>query len=119
MSLSNYNGNVAPARRGAGGNIVLGALIMLIGGWLLSFLPCVGALIVGVIGGKVAGSPSRGVLAALLPTIVIAALSLFSLTLFGGPIGLAHGVLISVSALLIALLNGVVLIIGALIGGAL
>jgi hypothetical protein len=59
---------------GGGGSIVLGALWMFALSVLLFWLPVVGPLIAGVVGGKTAGSVGRAIAAVFLPAIAVACL---------------------------------------------
>lgn len=83
---------------------------------LLFFLPAINGLIGGAVGGYKAGSAGRGIIAAVLPSVVVG-LSLWGLLAwFGRPIlgffgGLAVG--------LWALISSIALLIGAAIGGVL
>jgi hypothetical protein len=97
---------------------VVGAMVwMLVLSLLLFWLPFLGPLIAGVVGGKKAGTIGRAVLAALLPTIITGVLFfLLATVLTGMPIlgaiaGMGAGVLVAA---------GIgPLILGAIIGGIL
>jgi hypothetical protein len=82
---------------------------------VLFFLPLINGLIGGAVGGYMAGSVRRGLTAAILPAIIVAAglfvlLLLFEAPLAGFFVGLAGGVVV--------LLADVGLFLGAAIGGA-
>ncbi|HIM08781.1 MAG TPA: hypothetical protein EYG49_09655 [Gammaproteobacteria bacterium] len=99
------------------GSIVLGMFWMFVISLLLFWLPGIGSLIAGVVGGKQAGGVITGILAALLPGIVVA-LGLF----FAGTILTTLPVIGAVLAgggLLLYVLYIPPLLIGALIGGLL
>jgi hypothetical protein len=95
-------------------SILASSLWMIVISLVLFFLPAVNGLIGGAVGGYKAGSAGRGVVAAILPAIVVG-LSLWGLLAsYGRPIlgffgGLAVG--------LWALISSVALLIGAAIGG--
>lgn len=95
-------------------SILASSLWMIAISLLLFFLPAVNGLVGGAVGGYKAGSAGRGVVAAVLPSIVVG-LSLWGLLAwFDRPVlgffgGLAVG--------LWALISSVALLIGAAIGG--
>jgi hypothetical protein len=99
------------------GGIGQAAAWMLVLSLLLFWLPVLGLFIAGVVGGRKAGSLGRGVLAALLPAIVVGGLSFLLATgLTGMPVlgfiaGLGAGALVVASV--------VPLLLGAALGGAL
>ena len=81
---------------------------------LLSFLPLLNGLIGGGVGGYMAGSPKRGLIAALLPAVVVAIALWLLLAVLGVPIiGFFSSVALG-SAILLADLG---ILIGAAIGG--
>jgi uncharacterized protein with PQ loop repeat len=99
------------------GSIVLGMFWMFVISLLLFWLPGIGSLIAGVVGGKQAGGVIAGILAALLPGIVVA-LGLF----FAGTILTTLpiiGAVLAGGGLLLYVLYIPPLLIGALIGGLL
>ena len=57
----------------SGGSILLGMIWMFVISVLLIWLPGLGPLIAGIVGGKVAGSVGNGLMAALLPGVLLAA----------------------------------------------
>ena len=79
----------------ARGSIVLGAVWMLLISILLFWLPVVGPLIAGGVGGKTAGGVGRAIAAVFLPAVVTAVLmflmaaSLTGLPLIGALAGMA------------------------------
>jgi hypothetical protein len=99
------------------GTIILGMLWMFIISLLLVWLPGLGPLIAGIVGGKVAGGVGNGLLAALLPGILLAAgLFAFGTVLTGLPV---IGAFIAGGSLLLYVVYVPPLLIGALIGGLL
>lgn len=99
------------------GSIILGMIWMFVISLLLIWLPALGPLIAGIVGGKVAGSVGRGLVAALFPGLLLAlGLFFFGTVLTGLPM---LGALIAGSSILLYLLYVPILLIGALIGGLL
>ena len=99
------------------GSILMGMFWMFIISLLLFWLPAIGPLIAGIVGGKRAGGVINGQIAALLPGLVLAAILFFSGTILTTlPV---FGAFIAGLGLLIYLLYVPVLMIGALIGGLL
>lgn len=99
------------------GSILMGMIWMFIISLLLFWLPGIGSLIAGVVGGKQAGGVFAGLMAAMLPGIVVA-LGLF----FAGTMLTALpviGALLAGGGLLLYVLYIPPLLIGALIGGLL
>jgi hypothetical protein len=97
------------------GSIVSSSIWMVIVSLALFFLPAINGLIGGAVGGYKAGSASRALGAAVLPSIVVG-LALWALfALFQAPLlGLIGGIAVG----LWALLSSLGLLIGAVIGGA-
>lgn len=82
---------------------------------LLFWLPGIGALIAGIVGGMKAGGVFAGLLAALLPGIVLGvALMLLATVLSGLPL---LGFVAGLSGFVLVLLQLGPLLVGALIGG--
>ncbi len=99
------------------GSVMLGMMWMFIISLLLIWLPGLGPLIAGIVGGKVAGGILRGFVAALLPGLLLAvALFAFGSLFTGLPV---VGVIIAGGGILLYLIYIPVLLIGALIGGLL
>ena len=99
------------------GSIIMGMIWMFIISLLLIWLPALGPLIAGIVGGKVAGSVIRGILAALLPGILLAGcLFVFGSMFTGLPF---VGAVIAGGGILLYILYVPILLIGALIGGLL
>ncbi|MDY6945614.1 MAG: hypothetical protein SXG53_07840 [Pseudomonadota bacterium] len=97
-------------------SILASSLWMIAISLLLFFVPAVNGLVGGAVGGYKAGSASRGIAAAVLPSIVVG-LSLWGLfAWYDRPIlGFFGGLAIG----LWALISSVALLIGAAIGGVL
>ncbi len=102
---------------GSNGSVLVGMFWMFIISLLLFWLPGLGSLIAGIVGGKQAGGVMAGLMAALLPGILIAAALFFAGTMLTTlPI---VGALLAGSGLLLYIVYLPPLIIGALIGGLL
>lgn len=80
---------------------------------LLFWLPLLGPIVAGFVGGRKAGSVGKAILAALLPIILLAVLTIFALPIFPW-LGFLTGYLT-----LLAGFNSGLLLLGAIIGGAL
>lgn len=99
------------------GSLIAGMFWMLVLSLLLIWLPGVGPLIAGIVGGKLAGSALRGIIAALLPGILLAVALFFGGTLLTGlPV---VGAFFAGGTLLIYLVCIPAMLLGALIGGLL
>lgn len=99
------------------GSILLGMIWMFVISLLLIWLPALGPLIAGIVGGKTAGGVFRGFAAALLPGVLLAIfLFLFGSAFTGLPV---IGAVLAGSSILLYLIYIPVLLIGALIGGLL
>lgn len=99
------------------GSLMAGMFWMLVLSLLLVWLPGVGPLLAGIVGGKLAGSAWRGILAALLPGVIMAVALLFGGTLLTGiPV---VGAFFAGGTLIVYLLCIPTLLLGALIGGLL
>jgi hypothetical protein len=99
------------------GNVVAGAMWMLVISLLLFWLPLIGPLLAGIVGGKRAGGVGEAILAAFLPALGMAIFVVVIGAVFGLPlIGLISGV-----ATFIAVAGAVIgpLLVGAVIGGLL
>jgi hypothetical protein len=83
---------------------------------ILFWLPVIGPLIAGFVGGRAAGSVGNGFLAAILPAIVSAIVVLVIGSIFGLPF---IGVLAGAGVFVVTIAHSMWIIIGALIGGAL
>lgn len=97
------------------GGVLGPALIMMLLSVLLFWLPGLGTLIAGIVGGKMAGGVGRALFASLLPSLILG-VALFGLAtlLTGIPV---IGILAGMGGLLLALTQVGTLMLGALIGG--
>lgn len=96
---------------------ILGASLWMIGlSIVLFWLPVLGPLIAGVVGGRMAGSPGRGITAALLPALVVAVLALIVSAIFALPV---VGAVAGFGIVVVAIIHSIPLLIGAVIGGIL
>ncbi len=97
------------------GSIVMAIIWMAVISLLLFWLPVIGPLLAGFVGGRSAGSAGRGLFAALLPAAVLCSL------LFGAGTALIWlpviGAIASVSLFLVLVIQSLPLLAGALIGG--
>ena len=112
MSIDRYPYTTAAVK--PKGSVFWAAVVMFIGGLVLSFIPFFGGLIAGVVGGKIAGSSERGVFAAVIPAILTGLGILL--------VGLIHpliGIIAGVAAFFWAALHLIGVGIGAFIGGKL
>ncbi|MFQ5659167.1 MAG: hypothetical protein ACE5GZ_01995 [Gammaproteobacteria bacterium] len=99
------------------GSIIMGMIWMFAISLLLIWLPGLGSLIAGIVGGKVAGGILKGFVAALIPGLVLAVVLFAFGSLFTGlPL---IGMVIAGGGILLYLIYIPVLLIGALIGGLL
>ena len=103
------------------GSIIMGMFWMFVISLLLFWLPGIGSLIAGIVGGKRAGGIMAGITAALLPGIIFAVILTFAGAFLPTLplVGAAIGALIGISSLLLYVLYIPPLLIGALIGGLL
>ena len=82
---------------------------------LLFWLPVLGPLIAGIVGGRKAGSVGNAVLAVILPALCLgAALLLSGAAITGIPL---LGALVGIGATALVLLHAGPLLLGAIIGG--
>lgn len=99
------------------GNVVGGAIWMMVISVLLFWLPVIGPLLAGLVGGKKAGGVGNGILAALLPGVILAVVLLLASTLMTGlPV---VGALMAATGFLFYVLNIGMLLLGAIVGGLL
>ena len=99
------------------GSIMFGMFWMFIISLLLFWLPAFGSLIAGIVGGKQAGGAVAGIMAALLPGIVVAIGLFFAGTMLTTlPV---IGAALAGGGLLLYIIYIPPLLIGALIGGLL
>lgn len=82
---------------------------------LLFWLPIAGPLIAGGVGGRMAGTPGRGLLLALLPAVAVAILIVVVLGAFDLPV---LGTVAGLGVGLVVLVQDLPLLVGAALGGA-
>ncbi len=99
------------------GSVISGVFWMFLISILLFWLPFVGPLIAGIVGGKKAGSVENALLAVFLPAVVLGILLFaFSATLTGAPI---IGFVAAAGGFILVISNVGPLLLGAIIGGIL
>jgi hypothetical protein len=99
------------------GSIIMAMIWMFVISLLLFWLPALGPLIAGIVGGKVAGSVGGGFLAVLLPGLILALALFFAGTMLTGlPL---IGAIAGGSVIVLVVIQVAPLLIGALIGGLL
>lgn len=96
------------------GSLVMAMIWMAVLSLLLFWLPVLGPLIAGWVGGYTAASASRGLLAALIPVIILCLMLFVFATGIGLPL---VGVLAGLVLFIFLVVQGALLLIGALIGG--
>ena len=107
----------APAPGGRRGSIVAGAVWMFLISLLLFWLPVLGPLIAGLVGGQKAGGVGAAIAAVFLPAVFVGILLFVLFTAIGLPfVGVLTGgiAFLTVAATMIG-----PLLIGAIIGGVL
>lgn len=98
------------------GSVVGAAIWMFVLSVLLFWLPMLGPLLAGFVGGRKAGNTGTAVMAALLPALIMAGLTMmFSTMLLGMPV---LGILAGLGTFAFALIHVLPLLAGAVIGGA-
>jgi hypothetical protein len=97
------------------GSVFWGAFWMFLISILLFWLPGIGSLVAGIVGGKVAGGVGKGLLAALVPAFGLAVLLFFFATMLTGMI--AIGVLAGLGGFALGLVHIGMLMLGAIVGG--
>lgn len=99
------------------GSIFMGMFWMFVISLLLFWLPAIGSLIAGIVGGKRAGGVMAGIMAAMLPGIVVGIALFFAGTMLTAlPV---VGAILAGSGILLYVFYIPPLLIGALIGGLL
>jgi hypothetical protein len=96
-------------------SLIVAGLVMLALSLLLVWLPVAGPLIAGWAGGRMAGSPVRGIALALVPAVVVGLVIVLALGAFDLPV---LGAVAGVGVALVVLVQDVPLLVGAAIGGA-
>lgn len=104
-----------PDIRNTRGSVVLGGLAMLVVSLLLFWLPLLGPLLAGFVGGWIIRRPGLAVAVALLPAIALGLLIGVVLAVFDLPV---IGALAGAATLLVVAFQDVPLFVGAFIGGA-
>lgn len=99
------------------GSIFWGSFWMLTLSLLLFWLPGIGSLLAGIVGGKIAGGVGRAFFASILPSLLLGA-ALFALTslLIGMP---WLAMIAGLGGFMIAVIGAGTMVLGALIGGLL
>ncbi len=99
------------------GSIISGVFWMFLISILLFWLPGIGPLIAGIVGGKKAGGLLNAIIAVFLPAIVLGVfLFLFTSVLTGAPV---IGFVAGAGSFVLVISNVGPLLIGAIIGGIL
>ncbi len=98
------------------GSVLSGMLWMFFISLLLFWLPTIGPLIAGIVGGKKSGGVGSAIMAALLPSLIMAGLLFFfSTALTGMPV---IGIVAGAGIFMLLLFQVGPLLLGAIIGGA-
>jgi hypothetical protein len=104
----------------AKGSVVSGMLWMIFLSVLLFWLPILGPLLAGIVGGKKSGGVLRALTACILPIVILSTVVWISFTVVGLPF---HGLLIAGalggSLVVYLLFHNFALVCGAIVGGAL
>ncbi len=99
------------------GSIIGGMLWMFVISVLLFWLPFIGPLIAGVVGGRKAGGIGAAIVAVFLPTLVLGGAVFFAASMLTGvPV---IGALAAMGGMVLAAAGVGPLLLGAIIGGAL
>lgn len=98
------------------GSVLWASLVMLALSLLLSWIPALGPLAAGFVGGRMAGSTRRGLWASVLPALVLATLVVLVLVLFDLPV---LGAVAGIGVLVWVLVEDIPMVAGAALGGAL
>ncbi|MBS63943.1 hypothetical protein [Salinisphaera sp.] len=97
------------------GSLVMAMIWMAVLSLLLFWLPLLGPLIAGFVGGRTAGSAGRGLLAAVLPAAVLCFVLVgFGTALAGLPL---IGIIASAGLFVLIVAQSLPLLAGALVGG--
>lgn len=97
------------------GSAVQGGIWMLLLAVLLSWLPLLGPLIAGFVGGRMIGEEKRALGVALIPAVVLAAVVWAILAAFELPV---LGAVAGFGALVVVAIQEVPLVVGAWFGGS-
>jgi hypothetical protein len=98
------------------GSILRASLWMFLLSIVLFWLPVAGPFIAGVVGGRMAGSAGRGITAALLPAAIVAVLAFIVAAIFALPV---VGAVAGFGIVVVAIIQSIPLLAGAIIGGIL
>lgn len=114
MAHPDDNATQPPTQRSSG-SVVNGAVWMLLLSVLLSWLPILGPLIAGFVGGRMIGDERRSLMVALIPAVLLALvlwgiLAAFDLPVLGAVAGLGMLVVIAIQE--------IPLLVGAWFGGS-
>ncbi len=102
-------------QRASQGSPFVGALVMLGLSIVLVWLPLLGPLIAGFVGGRIVGRGGTAVFVALLPAIALALVILVALALFDLPL---VGAVVGAGLFLAVAIQDIPLLLGAYAGGA-
>ena len=97
-------------------SVLMGTLYMLGLSLLLSWVPAVGPFVAGFVGGRKAGSPGRGLLAALLPALVAAGVVWFAAEVLSGAAEVL-AVIFGAALVVWILVSMAMIFLGAFVGG--
>ena len=100
---------------GRGGSVGRATAWMVVLSVLLFWVPVVGPLIAGFVGGRLAGGVGPAMVAAVVPSVLVAALFLLVGTLFAVPV---LGALVGAGVFVVVFLESLPLMVGAALGGA-
>ncbi|HVL99887.1 MAG TPA: hypothetical protein VM324_11405 [Egibacteraceae bacterium] len=101
--------------RGSSGSLLQGGLWMLILAVLLSWLPILGPLIAGFVGGRMIGEQTRALGVALVPAVILAGVLWAILAAFDLPV---LGAVAGFGALVVVAVQELPLLLGAWFGAA-
>lgn len=97
------------------GSLTMAVIWMMVISLILFWLPVAGPLLAGIVGGYAAGRPGRGLLAAILPTLILCLILLAAGTaLTGLPL---LGLIASASLFVVIMLQSLPLLLGGILGG--
>lgn len=106
--------DMQPNDRGQGGSMVAGGIWMLLLTVLLSWLPILGPLIAGFVGGRMIGEEKRALGIALVPAVFLALVLWLILAAFDLPV---LGAVAGFGALVVVAVQEIPLLVGAWFGG--
>lgn len=97
------------------GSLLQGGLWMLILAIFLSWLPILGPLVAGFVGGRIVGEEKRALVVALVPAVLLAGVLWLILAAFDLPV---LGAVAGFGALVVVAVQELPLLLGAWFGGA-